>query len=51
VAKGRLKNRDAIHEAIGRLMARFPKAVSFVKVVSSDKPVSLSDKTLSHSDN
>jgi len=47
VAKGRLKNRDAIHEAIGRLKARFPKAVPFVKVALSDKPMSFSDNPLS----
>jgi transposase len=41
VAKGRLKNRDKIHEAIGRLKARFPKAVPFVKVTLSDNPMSL----------
>jgi len=41
VAKGRLKNRDKIHEAIGRLKARFPKAVPFVKVTLSDNPKSL----------
>jgi len=36
-----LKNRDKIHEAIGRLKARFPKAVPFVKVTLSDNPKSL----------
>ena len=41
IAKGRLKNRDKIHEAIGRLKARFPKAVPFVKVTLSDQPMSL----------
>jgi len=41
VAKGRLKNRDKIYEAIGRLKARFPKAVPFVKVALSDNPMSL----------
>lgn len=41
VAKGRLKNRDKIHEAIGRLKTRFPKAVPFVKVTLRDKPMSL----------
>lgn len=41
VAKGRLKNRDKIHEAIGRLKARFPKAVPFVKVTLSDNQMSL----------
>lgn len=41
VAKGRLKNRDQIHEALGRLKARFPQAVPFVKVTLSDNPLSL----------
>jgi hypothetical protein len=41
VAKGRLKNRDKIHEALGRLKARFPKAVPFVKVTRNDNPMSL----------
>jgi transposase len=41
VAKGRLKNRDKIHEALGRLKARFPQAVPFVKVTLSDNPLSL----------
>ena len=41
VAKGRLKNRDKIHEALGRLKARFPKAVPFVKVTLRNNPRSL----------
>jgi hypothetical protein len=41
VATGRLRNRDKIHEAIGRLKARFPKAVPFVTVALSDNPMSL----------
>lgn len=42
VAKGRLKNRDKIVEAVGRLKERFPKARSFVTVTVTVKPVSLS---------
>jgi transposase len=41
VARGRLKKRDKILEAIGRLKGRFPKACPFVKITVSDKPVSL----------
>jgi transposase len=44
VAKGRLKKRDKIAEAIGRLKGRFPKATPFVNLtVSSDgeEPASL----------
>jgi len=42
IASGRLKNRDKILEAVGRLKGRYPKACPFVKItVSSDKPVSL----------
>jgi transposase len=41
IADGRLKNRDKILEAIGRLKQRFPKATPFVKVTVSDKPLSL----------
>jgi transposase len=41
IARGRLKNRDKILEAIGRLKGRFPKACPFVKMTVSDKPVSL----------
>jgi transposase len=42
VAKGRLKKRDKIVEAIGRLKERFPKAHPFVAIRVSDRPVSLS---------
>jgi transposase len=42
VAKGRLKNRDKIVEAVGRLKERFPKARTFVTVTVTVKPVSLS---------
>jgi transposase len=41
VARGRLKKRDKIHEAIGRLTGRYPKARSFVKISVSDTPVSV----------
>lgn len=41
VSRGRLKNRDKILEAIGRLKGRYPKACSFVKITASDKSVSL----------
>jgi transposase len=41
VARGRLKNRDKILEAIGRLKGRYPKACPFVKITVSDYPVSL----------
>ena len=41
VAQGRLKKRDKILEAIGRLKGRYPKAHSFVDIQVSDKPVSL----------
>jgi transposase len=41
VARGRLKNRDKILEAIGRLKGRYPKACPFVKITVSDSPVSL----------
>jgi transposase len=41
IAGDRLKNRDKILEAIGRLKQRFPKATPFVKVTVSDKPLSL----------
>jgi transposase len=42
VAQGRLKKRDTILEAIGRLKGRYPKAHPFVDIqVSSDKPLSL----------
>ena len=42
VANGRLKRRDKIVEAIGRLKGRYPKAHPFVDIQVSDKPVSLS---------
>jgi transposase len=41
VARGRLKNRDKILEAIGRLKGRYPKACPFAKITVSDNPVSL----------
>ena len=41
VAKGRLKNRDKILEAIGRLKGRYPKASPFVKLSVGTNPVSL----------
>jgi len=41
VAAGRLKKRDKILEAVGRLKERFPKARPFVTITISDKPVSL----------
>jgi transposase len=41
VARGRLKKRDKILEAIGRLKGRFPKACPFVTIAVSDNPVSL----------
>jgi transposase len=41
IAKGQLKNRDKILEAIGRLKGRYPKAHPFVTITVSDKPVSL----------
>lgn len=42
VEKGRLKTRDKIIEAIGRLKGRYPKAHPFVDIQVSDSPVSLS---------
>ena len=42
VARGRLKKRDKIHEAIGRLTGRYPKARSFVKISVTDIPMSVS---------
>jgi transposase len=41
VAAGRLKSRDKIHEALGRLQARFPKARPFVSltVASAGQPL------------
>jgi transposase len=42
IAKGRLKNRDKISEAVGRLKGRFPKATPFVNLtLRSDEPLSL----------
>ncbi len=41
VAQGRLKKRDTILEAIGRLKGRYPKAHPFVDIQVSDKPVAL----------
>ena len=41
VAEGRLRNRDKILEAIGRLKGRYPKAHPFVDIRVSVKPVSL----------
>lgn len=42
IAQGRLKNRDKILDAIGRLKGRYPKAHPFVTITVSDSPVSLS---------
>jgi hypothetical protein len=42
VSAGRLKKRDKILEAVGRLKERFPKARPFVTITVSDRPVSLS---------
>ena len=41
VAKGRLKQRDKVLEAIGRLKGRFPKAVPFVNVAVTTTPLSV----------
>jgi len=41
VAKGRLKNRDKILEALGRLKGRYPKARPFVDIQVGRSPVSL----------
>jgi hypothetical protein len=41
VAAGRLKKRDKILEAVGRLKERFPKARAFVTIKVSDRPMSL----------
>jgi transposase len=41
VAKGRLKKRDKVLEAIGRLKGRFPKAVPFVNVAVTAAPLSV----------
>lgn len=40
VAAGRLKKRDKIAEAVGRLKERFPKARPFVDIAISDTPMS-----------
>jgi hypothetical protein len=42
MVKGRLKKRDKILEAIGRLKERYPKACPFVTIQVRDKPMSLS---------
>ncbi len=42
IAKGRLKKRDKILEAVGRLKERYPKGRPFVRITISDHPVSLS---------
>lgn len=42
VGAGRLKKRDKVLEAIGRLKERFPKAHPFVTIQVSDSPMSLS---------
>ena len=42
VDRGRLKKRDKILEAVGRLKERFPKARPFAAITVSDNPVSLS---------
>jgi hypothetical protein len=41
ICAGRLKKRDKIVEAVGRLKERFPKARRFVTLSVSDSPVSL----------
>ena len=41
IAKGRLKKRDKILEAIGRLKGRFPKAARFVNLTVTEKPLLL----------
>jgi transposase len=41
VAQGRLKKRDKIAEAIGKLKERYPKARAFVDISISDSPTSL----------
>ena len=41
VAKGRLKKRDRVLEAIGRLQGRFPKAVRFARVSVTAAPLSV----------
>jgi transposase len=44
VAKGRLKKRDKIAEAIGKLKERYPKARGFVEITISDDGKSLTYK-------
>jgi transposase len=41
IAVGRLKNRDKLLEAIGRLKGRFPKGTPFVNVTVGNQPTSL----------
>jgi transposase len=41
VVKGRLKKRDKIAEAIGKLKERYPKARGFVDITLGDNPTSL----------
>jgi hypothetical protein len=41
IAKGRLKKRDKVVEAIGRLKGRYPKACPFVALSVADNPLSL----------
>jgi transposase len=41
VARGRLKKRDKIHQAIGRLTGRYPKARPFVTISVSDISMSV----------
>lgn len=41
VAKGRLKKRDKIAEAIGKLKERYPKARAFVDISITDSPMSV----------
>lgn len=42
IRTGRLKKRDKILEAVGRLKERYPKGRPFVRITVSDAPVSLS---------
>lgn len=42
IAAGRLKQRDKIHESIGRLKQRYPKAVSLVAITVTQRPALLS---------
>jgi transposase len=41
IRRGRLKQRDKVLEAVGRLKERFPKARAFVGISVSDRPMSL----------